>query len=303
MQSSFPSFGEDKTDPPFRTYQREVDMGNDKLLFCANPKGTPVYEGRMISHFDHRAKTYEGGHGNSSKWASRLHGDLAKAISPQWYIMPDDIPPKLALRSRRYRIGFGDVVNARNERSFVAILVPPGVICGHTVPTITFDPHPDFDWLYLPWLAVANSFVMDWLTRSRLSTLHLSYTVMDALPFPRPSIEDKWVREASNIVLRLICTAPEMTDFWNQMAGHGFCSQAEPGSIPASALVTESDREVARASLDALVAHEVYGLTRPELSHILESFTVVKKRDLAKYDEFRTKRLVLEAWDRLLGGD
>ena len=54
-----------------------------------------------------------------------------------------------------------------------------------------------------------------------------------------------------------------------------------------------------------------YGLTRDELRYILdpadvhgpdfpgETFRVLKEKETAKFGEYRTRRLVLEAWDRL----
>lgn len=54
-----------------------------------------------------------------------------------------------------------------------------------------------------------------------------------------------------------------------------------------------------------------YGLTRDELRYILdpadvhgpdfpdETFRVLKEKEQAKFGEYRTRRLVLEAWDRL----
>jgi len=62
--------------------------------------------------------------------------------------------------------------------------------------------------------------------------------------------------------------------------------------------------------LDAWFAR-AYGLTRDELRYILdpadaygpdfpdETFRVVKEKETAKFGEYRTRRLVLEAWDRL----
>lgn len=297
MLDAHPAFGDDRAGPPNRHYQIELHMGNDRDNFTTDPNGFPVYEGRMITHFDHRAKTYAGGHGNSSQWIARKHGDPEKVIAPQWRVMPENIPTKLGQRCNQYRLAFGDVANPRNERSFTATLVPPDTICGHKVPTINFDPSPDFEWGYLPWLAVANSFVMDWLTRSRLSSLSLTYTLMDSLPFPRPVLADKWVQQTAPIVLRLICTAPEMTNFWNKMAKLDLCQPVEEGTIPQSALLTEEDREHARAELDAIVACEVYNLTRTELSDVLETFSVLKKRNIKAHGEFRTKRLILDAFD------
>ena len=72
----------------------------------------------------------------------------------------------------------------------------------------------------------------------------------------------------------------------------------------------DANREVLRAELDAYYA-SLYGLTRTELQYILdphsvmgedypsETFRVLKEGEIAKYGEYRTQRLVLEAWDRM----
>lgn len=69
-------------------------------------------------------------------------------------------------------------------------------------------------------------------------------------------------------------------------------------------------RAVLKAELDAYYA-KLYGLTREELQYILdpsdvmgeeyptETFRVLKNNETRLYGEYRTKRLVLEAWDRI----
>jgi hypothetical protein len=297
MLDAHPAFGDLSAGPPVRHNQAELHMGNDRDRFTTDPVGLPVYEGRMISQFDHRAKTYDSGHGNSSRWIERTFGDAGKAIVPQWRVSLEQVPNKLGDRCQRYRLAFGNVANPRNERSFTATLVPPGVICGDTVPTILFD--SSHEWMYLPWLAVANSFVMDWFTRKKLSSPHLTFTVLDSLPFPRPKLTDSWVQLAAPLVLRLVCTSPDMTPFWNRMVTHGFCAAVPANTVPVGALVEETTRASARAALDALVAHHVYGLTRAELADVLETFPVVKKRDMKAHREYRTKRMILETYDAM----
>ena len=68
-------------------------------------------------------------------------------------------------------------------------------------------------------------------------------------------------------------------------------------------------RDLLQAELDAYYAN-IYGLTRSELAYILdpasvfgkefpsETFRVLRERETSQYDEYRTQRLVLEAWDR-----
>jgi len=64
------------------------------------------------------------------------------------------------------------------------------------------------------------------------------------------------------------------------------------------------------AFLDAFYAR-AYGLTRDELRYILdpagvkgrdypsETSRVLKEQEIRQYGEYRTRRLVLEAWDRM----
>ena len=266
-------------------------------VFTTDPAGLPVYEGRMIDHFDHRAKTYSSGHGNSAVWIERPFGDPSKAIVPQWRVMPDRVPAKLGVRCDRFRLAFGDVANPRNERSFIATLIPAHTICGHTVPTCVFD--VAHEWAYLPWLAVACSFAMDSLARRKLSSPHMTFTLLDSLPFPRPALGDQFVQAVAPVVLRLVCTESEMTPYWNQMASMGLVEPALEGSVPDTALITEMSRAQARAELDAIVARRVFDLTAQELGDLLDTFDVLRRRDERSHGEFRTRRLVLEAFEGL----
>ena len=50
--------------------------------------------------------------------------------------------------------------------------------------------------------------------------------------------------------------------------------------------------------LDAGFLH-VYGLNRVEAEHVLDSFNVVRKYEERDFGDYRTKRLVLEAYDRM----
>ena len=75
----------------------------------------------------------------------------------------------------------------------------------------------------------------------------------------------------------------------------------------------EERRARLRAELDAFYAH-AYGLSRDELRYILdpadvmgsdypsETFRVLKEKDIKAHGEYRTRRLVLAAWDELEAG-
>jgi hypothetical protein len=72
----------------------------------------------------------------------------------------------------------------------------------------------------------------------------------------------------------------------------------------------EERRALLRAELDSFYAR-AYGLDRDELRYILdpadvkgpdypsETFRVLKDKEIRHHGEYRTRRLVLEAWDRM----
>ena len=295
LHERFPSFGDDSAGPPLRHYMREVDMGNDRERFSDHSEGFPVYEGRMVDQYDYRAKAYRSGRGRSAVWELFDFEDQSKGIVPQWYVPSKRLPEKLNDRVFRYRIGFCDVTSPRNGRSLVAALIPPGVVCGHKVPTFTYGEYDE--WAYLPWLAVANSFVMDYLIRKKVS-LTVSFTVLDSMPFPRPLPDYPTVSQLAPLVLRLICTGPEMTEYWNRMSEYGWCERVTGDTPPG--IMNADVREAVRAEIDAIVAHEVFGLARDELGRILDSFPVLERRERRAYGEYRTKRLVLERYDAIV---
>jgi hypothetical protein len=76
-----------------------------------------------------------------------------------------------------------------------------------------------------------------------------------------------------------------------------------PNPFPYPPFKWDEDRRARlRADLDGLYAH-LYGLTRDEFDYILDTFPIVRRKDEEKYGEYRTKRLVLEAYDEIASRD
>lgn len=61
---------------------------------------------------------------------------------------------------------------------------------------------------------------------------------------------------------------------------------------------TPERRDHLKAELDAAMFH-LYGLDRDDTEHVLDSFFVVRKYEERDHGEFRTKRLVLAAYDAM----
>jgi hypothetical protein len=143
------------------------------------------------------------------------------------------------------------------------------------------------------WLAVANSFAVDFVVRRKVS-LKMSYTVLDSIPFPRLAQKHVIAQHLVPLALRLTCCGPEMIEYWNARAAEGWVEAVSPGG-GAPGIENESERLRIRAQIDAIVARDVFGLTADEMVYVLEDFPTLADRQIRRYGEFLSKRLIVEA--------
>ena len=57
------------------------------------------------------------------------------------------------------------------------------------------------------------------------------------------------------------------------------------------------ERRFLRCELDAAYFH-LYGIERNDMDYIMETFPIVKRKDEKLFGEYRTKRLILEMYDK-----
>jgi N-6 DNA Methylase len=293
LYRTWDAFGKPLGDLPLRDFSREIDMSDRNGVFGEGPSGLPVYEGRMIDFYDHRAKRYVSGHGNSSVWDETPFGSPRKQIVAQWYVQRNDLQNNdVRARTERFRVGFMDVADPGRQRSFVSAIIPPGVVCGDKVPTIRFD-----DEWYMPiYLSVANSIIVDFLARQRVLSKKMALNILDSLPIARLRIDDPRSQWLAVKGLRLSCTSFDMIPLWNSMAELGWVDACDPGNLPGE--TDPQRRRALRAAIDAFVAREVYELPRADLEIVLDSFVQLEVIEAKAHGEFLTRRLVLEAFDR-----
>lgn len=301
VYARFPKFSAAVDRLPQRDYSREIDMGNDRDDFSGSTEGIPVYEGRMVETFDHRAKAYVSGRGRAAVWRELPFGTSDKAITPQWRLAEDDVPRKIGDRWQRYRIGFCDVASPTNQRALVATIIPPQTICGHKVPTIELVDGSEEDMLLL--LGAMNSFCIDFIVRKKVA-LTMSFTIVDSLPFPRCYSGLPVEREIASRVLLLTATGTEMEAYLRAAARRLDAIIDRPVEDP-------QKRRTLRAELDVLVARDLYRITRDEMRYLLdpadilgpdcgfETFGALKRAEEREFKRFLTRDMILEAWDCL----
>ncbi len=198
---------------------------------------------------------------------------------------------------RKWLLGWRDVTDARaSERTMVAAVVP---VAGYGDKFLLMLPQAEM--ARIPAL-VANlsSIPFDYFARQKVGGIALKYFTMKQLPvLPPDAYSEGDLAYITPRVLELVYTAEDMRGFAEDLGCNGPPFRWNPDR-----------RATLRAELDAYFAH-LYGFTRDELRYVLdpkdvfgetfpgETFRVLKDRELEQYGEFRTGRLVLEAFDQL----
>jgi len=294
MYARFPPLGKVVPGTAHRSYLRELESGHVQGRMTEDRQGLPHYEGRMIGQYDHRVKGYRSGRARAAVWEDLPFGSPEKSVQPQWYVDISDVPPQARARIGQYRVGFCDVASPTNERSLVAAMLPRNCIAGAKVPTVTMESATPLEDL-LVWLAAANTFTMDFLVRMKVS-LTMALTILDSLPFPRLPANDPSARRLVSAALKLVCTGPEMNELWDEMSLAGVVTPRSGDGPPGTCDGAERLRLLAEIEAEVAI---LYGLSAGELGYILDTFPIVRKSDEKAYDEYRTKRVVLEVYDAM----
>ena len=157
-----------------------------------------------------------------------------------------------------------------------------------------------------------NSLPFDFVARQKVGGINYSFYFMKQLPvLPPERYTDADLAFIVPRVLELTYTAHDLQAWGQDLAAYDPRPAAEQGQP----FAWNPDRRAhLRAELDAYYAR-LYGLTRDELRYILdpkdvmgedypsETFRVLKDGEMRAYGEYRTRRLVLGAWDRLERGE
>lgn len=182
-----------------------------KFLRAAEPASVPLLEGRHVSQFRWRAKTYQSGEGRAAIWRPEPMGRAT--LKTQWFIPLNLIRAASAERTNHSRIGFCDITGQTNERSLLLARIPAGVACGNKVPTLSFtEGGRDREDLFL---ALTNSFVVDWMMR-RLVTTTVNFFLLDSLPLPNIDEKSAVGKELIALARRISSAEGDLEiDLWN----------------------------------------------------------------------------------------
>lgn len=285
----------------------------------------PLYEGKMIYLYNHHYGEFPkfGEHPNNASLPEpslEVLQDVNSAIIPYYWIKRDDLKAKDSRYDNngeliwqwphKYKLIFKDVGRAGVARTFIIARVPNACGIGNTA-TLILDECGCVPSLVLQ--GMMSSLVFDYVAKQKAGGNHMSKFIVNQLPVLFPdeiNSEEKW--EIIKRVAELCYFNHDLDDWaeelWEELDEEQRMELPQLGDKEPFVFDTER-RAVLQAELDAIFAH-LYGLDSDELRYILdpedicgqgcinETFRVLKDNEIRQYGEYRTKRLVLEAWNK-----
>ena len=272
----------------------------------------PLYEAKMLHHFDSRFATYMGAtqaqinKGTLPRLTSEQHDDPDFVVQPRYWIQEFDTLDKKASKSGRsaysavgittrlkskhwdrgWLLGWRDICRGTDERTLISTVMPRSAVGDKYL--LAFTERRGH-------LLMANmsSFIVDYCARQKVSGSSLKYYLIKQFPILPPDSYDvllpwlencnlgRWIEQR---VLELSYTSWDMAPFAQDLGDDGPPFRWNEGR-----------RALIRAELDAAYFH-LYGLGQDEVEHVMESFGALRRREEKPQNlgEFRTKRLILE---------
>ena len=259
-----------------------------------------AYESKLIHQYDYCYATFE--NKGTNELVKRYLDDSEKnaqscCVNTQYYVDQAEVRKRYQSRgwTKEWALIFRRVGRPTDIRTLIATVVPSNIGLVNTCYCILTEVDPVKAACLLGNL---NSLVLDYCLRLKQSGADVTYGLVNQLPIFPPDSYSK--AEMDFIVVRVA----KLT------RNHDVINKVWLTDYPEYPFGTAESRLEIRAELDALYAKK-YGLNRADLEFVLDpseaessdypsvTFPVLKNKELKLYGEFRTRRLVLEAFDKL----
>jgi hypothetical protein len=262
-------------------------------------EAVPLYEGKMVQRYDHRAADVVVNTANLHRAAQQEVIQEAVKEQPDRYPAPQYWVQRDAIESYELPsavLAFKDVTAPTNVRTMIAALVPATAF-GNTLPILVLPPR---DAVLL--LANLNSFAFDFLSRQKVQGQHLNWYILEQLPVIAPANFEQTLggMKLANFiraeVLALSYTAHDLAPFARDL---GYVDA--DGEVQPPFTWNPEDRAQRMARLDALFMH-LYGMDESDADYILSTFPIVREQDMKAHGCFRTRDLILAQLARIQAG-
>ena len=260
----------------------------------------PLYQGRMIRQFDHRANSVKYNPDStinpylSVTVTAVEHANPAFSPLTQHWVpgqeVTNNMPGQLG-----WTIAYRRIARPTDARTMIVAAVPE---VGLSDSIFILMPEENFSAANACLLiANLNSYCFDFVTRHKMPGTNLSWFIVEQLPVIAPADYDRPFGATTaralvrDHVLRLTYTAHDVAPFARDL---GYDGPPFPWN--------DDDRRHLRARLDALYFH-LYGLSRDDAGYVLDTFPIVRREDERQFGHYRTRDMTLAYMNALAAGD
>jgi hypothetical protein len=275
-------------------------------------EAVPLYEGKMVQMYDHRAADVVVNAENLHRAAQPETIAVLEKMSPNRYPKPQFFVLAAQTTSNPYKwaLGYKEISAPTNERSMIATLLPSAGF-GNKVPLLipqTESPSAAVRTVSLM-AANFNAFAFDFVLRQKLQGQTINLFILEQLPViaparfndplpaafamraarlmnghhPQPTVADFVIPQ----VLALNYTAHDMAPFARDL---GYVDAA--GQVLPPFVWNDEERRTRLAALDALFFW-LYGLRADDAAYILGTFPIVRDQDMKAFGRYRTQEEIL----------
>ena len=288
----------------FRTHHQLEESGGtfDGWAWLNGQKRwLPLYEAKMLTHYQHRHGSYEDYVITDGKGVRAIPtpsdeqlDDPSYEVRPRYWVSSGAVDSAIPDGwDRDWLLGWRDIATSLDRRTFIPCVIPK---CAAGDPVLMAYPADPEAAALLQ--SVWSSLAFDFVSRQKLSGTHMKYFVIKQLACPSPQAFDATPAWASGSLRAFVrCRVHELTHTSYRM--RPYAVDVLGGEDPGEPFRWQPARRVQlRAELDGAMLH-LYGLARSDSEHVLDSFPVLQKFEERELGEFRTKRLVLAAYDAM----
>jgi N-6 DNA Methylase len=271
----------------------------------------PLYEAKMLHHFNHRWTSYKG----EDFRASNLEIEDPNAYAMPRYWVPAEalsIPADVSWQ-RPWLFAYRNITNTTNERTVIAAIIPR-IPVGHSA--LLIYPSVSDHRLAAPLAANLASFCLDYCARQKIGGTNLTQGYLQQLPVLPPQTyigQVAWLGRDVKLRDWILPRVLELTYSASDIKGF-----AEDCGYEGPPFRWNDDRRFfLRCELDAVFFHlylgspqewanqsaafrEIFQNPRAAVSYIMDTFPILKKRDEEEHDgHYRTKDTILEMYDEM----
>ena len=311
----------------FRTYAQLTELGatlNGTTFTTVDGETyVPLYEGKMIWHYNHHYGSWpiEGERPNSINMPSETELENPDSCIMPWYWVPlSAVNDRLVKYDKdgnivwewkhKWMLGYRCVARSVDIRTFICSPIPNAIGVGNSA-TLLYAERGTMPVASL--CAMLSSIICDYAVRQKVGGINMSTFFVKQFPVLTPD------QIPSAMQWQIVKRVAELCYFNHNMDGWASelweeMSEEQRSELPQLGnqqpwIYNPERRAILQTELDAIFAH-LYGLNTEDLRYILdpedvcgkgcinETFRVLKDNELRQYGEYRTKRLVLEAWNK-----